>query len=67
MMPETGHVLSRDTEQCRMPAIMSEDMSCCGCHVATVYGPRMEVAELAHLRRARDLLIVSTRGRWTSR
>src|ERR1700747_3876860 len=27
-----------------------------GCHVATVYGPRMEVAELAHLRRARDLL-----------
>ena len=26
------------------------------CHVATVYGPRMEVAELAHLRRARDLL-----------
>src|SRR6476660_2611771 len=27
-----------------------------GCHVATVYGPRMEVAELAHLRRARDLI-----------
>src|SRR6201995_6188208 len=27
-----------------------------GRHVATVYGPRMEVAELAHLRRARDLL-----------
>lgn len=27
-----------------------------GCHVASVYGPRMEVAELAHLRRARDLL-----------
>ena len=28
-----------------------------GCrHAATVYGPRMEVAELAHLRRARDLL-----------
>src|SRR5271170_3373349 len=24
--------------------------------IATVYGPRMEVAELAHLRRARDLL-----------
>ncbi len=32
------------------------DMSYCGCHVATVYGPRMEVAELTHLRRARDLL-----------
>jgi len=27
-----------------------------GRHVATVYGLRMEVAELAHLRRARDLL-----------
>ena len=27
-----------------------------GCHVASVYGPHMEVAELAHLRRARDLL-----------
>jgi AraC-like DNA-binding protein len=26
------------------------------CHVVTVYGPGMEVAELAHLRRARDLL-----------
>jgi AraC-like DNA-binding protein len=39
-----------------MPAIMSEDMSYRGCHVATVYGPGMEVAELAHLRRARDLL-----------
>ena len=35
---------------------LSEDMSYRGCHVATVYGPRMEVAELAHLRRARDLL-----------
>src|SRR5260370_42311890 len=35
---------------------MSEDMSYRGCHVAAVYGPRMEVAELAHLRRARDLL-----------
>ena len=27
-----------------------------GCRAATVYGPDMEVAELAHLRRARDLL-----------
>jgi AraC-like DNA-binding protein len=27
-----------------------------GFHVAKMYGPRMEVSELAHLRRARDLL-----------
>jgi AraC-like DNA-binding protein len=35
---------------------VSEDTSDHDCHFATVYGPRMEVAELAHLRRARDLL-----------
>src|SRR5882757_7472202 len=38
------HVPSHGT--CRISAIMSEDMSYRGCHVATVYGPRMEVAAL---------------------
>ena len=55
--PGTTRLPPRPGARSRLP---SQDPRCGrvrGCrHAVTVYGPRVEVAELAHLRRARDLL-----------